>query len=782
MIKIDNAYTELTYEIARIIYYERLRSEDLYLRVRKNLKINKSDLIDFLNMQFKKDKNGYCVLNDNDKSILNIMLNKETEKDNFELNNLDNFIRNNNLRENFQNDSSYFIFLKKSFFYLAEIDELKNYPITNNYEIKDICDDFLEDLNIQDLLKLPNIEIYYKTRLFLDYFIFVVKNMDFDFDNYFGIKYNSLIEGLNDIQLQILYQRIISNNPATLEELGKIYHLTRERIRQIESKILRNLRLSQTNKHVLDYFMLSFKSQEYANSYALEKVTENLSEKSKKYFMILINESMNTSFYFDRNLNLIVEKGKFSYELLRSKIIRMYGEIIHKDVDAPIQLKYALKEFYNEYNNIYLLKGLPKREMILKIVDEHFNRGYKISSEKDYEKFVKMYRETYGNNEDIPELRSVQLALSNSDFITVEKGLYKNIDLIELINESLLNEIAQFISIQKENVYYKTIFHEFKEKLEAQGINNWNYLKGLMDYQLSLAYHSKRDYIKLEKNYASPNAKLKSVILEFEDKFNLDDLRRKYPGIADHVFMNLIAENKEIIKLDKGDYILFNNLKLNSKLKKELENFIAETFDALNLDIITSRKVFSRLNLKRPDLVKSLNKISHHSSLFSLINYYFHDKYQLRRPLISRNSFENLNTINVIRTHFEEFDEITIDQFIDYSNRIGLRENFGFNELASLLSDKFIQVNESQLSNIVKLNIKREDIVLIKAIILREIRNGSRIFNINSRILSSLPKMNFSWSLYSFLSFIRTYLSDSIENEYKAGSTGLYEISIKEII
>jgi hypothetical protein len=71
MIKIDNAYTELTYEIARIIYYERLRSEDLYLRVRKNLKINKSDLIDFLNIQFKKDKNGYCVLNDNDKSILN---------------------------------------------------------------------------------------------------------------------------------------------------------------------------------------------------------------------------------------------------------------------------------------------------------------------------------------------------------------------------------------------------------------------------------------------------------------------------------------------------------------------------------------------------------------------------------------------------------------------------------------------------------------------------------------------------------------------------------------
>jgi hypothetical protein len=188
------------------------------------------------------------------------------------------------------------------------------------------------------------------------------------------------------------------------------------------------------------------------------------------------------------------------------------------------------------------------------------------------------------------------------------------------------------------------------------------------------------------------------------------------------------------------------------------------------------------LNLKRPDLARMLNKIDDHSSLFSLINYYFTGVYQLRRPLISKNSFENLNIINVVQTQFDDKDKITIDDFVGYSNRIGLRENFGFNELASLLSEKFIQINETLLINMNNLNIKREDIILIKSILLKELRNGNKIIKTNSRIFDLLPKMSFNWSLHSLRSFARAYLTDSFLIEHKAGSTGLYEIIIKEII
>ena len=42
-------------------------------------------------------------------------------------------------------------------------------------------------------------------------------------------------------------------HPRTLEEVGKEFHVTRERIRQIEAKALRKLRHPQRSKKLRDY-------------------------------------------------------------------------------------------------------------------------------------------------------------------------------------------------------------------------------------------------------------------------------------------------------------------------------------------------------------------------------------------------------------------------------------------------------------------------------------------------------------------------------------------------
>lgn len=42
-------------------------------------------------------------------------------------------------------------------------------------------------------------------------------------------------------------------HPRTLEEVGKEFHVTRERIRQIEAKALRKLRHPQRSKRLRDY-------------------------------------------------------------------------------------------------------------------------------------------------------------------------------------------------------------------------------------------------------------------------------------------------------------------------------------------------------------------------------------------------------------------------------------------------------------------------------------------------------------------------------------------------
>lgn len=46
----------------------------------------------------------------------------------------------------------------------------------------------------------------------------------------------------------------VTGNPMTLEEVGREYHVTRERIRQIESKALRKLGVSRKNKLIKEFF------------------------------------------------------------------------------------------------------------------------------------------------------------------------------------------------------------------------------------------------------------------------------------------------------------------------------------------------------------------------------------------------------------------------------------------------------------------------------------------------------------------------------------------------
>ncbi|MFW5818615.1 MAG: sigma-70 family RNA polymerase sigma factor [Desulfovermiculus sp.] len=52
----------------------------------------------------------------------------------------------------------------------------------------------------------------------------------------------TLVPQLNDKEKRILYDRLLAQNPVTLREIGDQYGITRERVRQIESRLLQKLR------------------------------------------------------------------------------------------------------------------------------------------------------------------------------------------------------------------------------------------------------------------------------------------------------------------------------------------------------------------------------------------------------------------------------------------------------------------------------------------------------------------------------------------------------------
>ena len=68
-------------------------------------------------------------------------------------------------------------------------------------------------------------------------------------------KIDELLTGLNDQEQKVLRMRfgLDDDDPKTLEEIGKVFGVTRERIRQIEAKALRKLRHPSRSKKLKDY-------------------------------------------------------------------------------------------------------------------------------------------------------------------------------------------------------------------------------------------------------------------------------------------------------------------------------------------------------------------------------------------------------------------------------------------------------------------------------------------------------------------------------------------------
>jgi RNA polymerase primary sigma factor len=66
---------------------------------------------------------------------------------------------------------------------------------------------------------------------------------------------NELLNELSEREREILKLRfgLVDNQPRTLEEVGRLFNVTRERIRQIEAKALRRLRHPSRSKKIKDY-------------------------------------------------------------------------------------------------------------------------------------------------------------------------------------------------------------------------------------------------------------------------------------------------------------------------------------------------------------------------------------------------------------------------------------------------------------------------------------------------------------------------------------------------
>ena len=154
---------------------------------------------------------------------------------------------------------------------------------------------------------------------------------------------------LTDKEINVIFLRfgLNDNNPRTLEEVGKIYGVTRERIRQIESKALRKLRRNIDIKNMRIYIDDSAQMSPKLNGTIREvdKVARKLNS---------IYENMRKKGYFKKQVDDVI--AELSSEELKLLYAR-YGGNLEKPV--------VNNEWSSKQNAMYYGKLVPKIERML---------------------------------------------------------------------------------------------------------------------------------------------------------------------------------------------------------------------------------------------------------------------------------------------------------------------------------------------------------------------------------------------------------------------------------
>ncbi len=134
-------------------------------------------------------------------------------------------------------------------------------PVRNDDDTDATLGDFIADHNIDVEKNIDDFsdkeqvnQIFAKGYLTTKERIIIVLRFGLDFEQF--VSYRELWIALNDTYddefIKKLYRKLCNSSEAfTLEQCGAIFNITRERIRQIEAKALRKLRLRETGKRNL---------------------------------------------------------------------------------------------------------------------------------------------------------------------------------------------------------------------------------------------------------------------------------------------------------------------------------------------------------------------------------------------------------------------------------------------------------------------------------------------------------------------------------------------------
>ncbi len=649
-----------------------------------------------------------------------------------------------------------------------------HYVFINNLFYNETLREILYLLNvyyIKDLFKFKRKDIF-SLLILIDFdWIALCNILKRPAKNIFISYASELKNNLSEREYNVVNFRLGYKKPKTLEELGSFYNITRERVRQIEKKLLNSLENKISNVDAVEIVINAIigkilpSNKNYLTVYDL---FEYFQEEDIVTMICFLLQVLNTDYVFNQKYNIIFNNENIIEELIDETINKL-GDVVTWEVYSNLDFfsKKIVREYYRDVGkNTFLKRTLNLSELYLLIVKENFNE-IRPNNAEDIEKFNKILKQYYNG---VPPLHDRAFAgfIDRYPFILVDRGTYKWHKSCVKINDDLLNKILIFIKNNGPIVYYANIFENFKKELENIGVNNRYYLKGLIDsHELFENLNTKKDFLSTDELLTSSYDAAISYSKTFDKDFSARDIHDKFSGISiERIKTILYYElNKNLLSLSNSRYIYLDNINISREDKESIREIIENTFIELNSEIISVDKLYAKIFLAYPHILENLKYIDSSFALFSLLEK-THPDYNYYRPLLSKTSNKNMTTMGLIVDYIKDLDQFNIKMINDYCNNMNIAQIGNTTEFIDKVSNDFVQIDVDTMIKKEKLNISDFQLNEIKKVLDLILNNYEEINTKHFEGYVVLPKLLIAWNKYLLVGIIKTYLSNYFKIEY----------------
>lgn len=740
---IHNRFSQLAYERN---YYSKLSDSQIIYLLENIISTQREDYsqLAYLINEYNK---RFISKNNNDEVIIKYMF----------YNNIDSLSVNIEHIINHEYDDFLQFDIKK----ILENDLTIN--LFETFDLKTFSDLLEYKIEIISLLLIKDIE---KISCFCKY-IYKIKNNEFlrflkhlD-DKIYNIKWR-----------QVLYTRYDMNGiKHTLEEIGFKLNLTRERIRQILKKC--STIISKQKEDLLKFFCVIYEFNK--NDFGLLEnkflLNYNVSEVEldglyKKNLIAIIFAFLEDNEIEDiTQIHFSKEYQSFYYknlEELYEKSLNDFDDIILKsDLNDynDFEQKIILEE-YKENDILYYKKRLKKSKMYCDIADELYPEGFKAYSEDVVKSVNIKFNEIYGTDIFIDE-RTFSSYVEREKYCLIDRGTYINFNRVIMPDEELINKIKNYI-IEKKSVYYTSILERFKKEFNSINVNNWYFVKGLVDATLADSFEKNKSNISINDTTLKANELIKKYINDFTGIFTIPDIIKEFPGVKDYLLLSIISEMNNIIMLSNNKFFNINNVKLENEDIEFFQNNIKYLMDSLKVNTISARKLYSRIKILNPKILSKFYFIKDDFSFFSLLKYIFKNNYSCNRPFISIDKNTRPDTKQVILDFVSEFDNITIKEVYKFTDKMNMRKLSKI-EIMDLLKNNYVQYDREDFIKKELLDIRKYDLSEIQKVLLHYIKDFGNIKLDKFNYYTNFPKLNKRWNKYLLIGIVNTFMNDVFE-------------------